>query len=155
MRAKARVELREQWVRIGDCACTQKAVHALRRRGMSSDASCSEDGDEGEARVEERDRVGEQPAAVVGVERGDEEERGGVRAPQHLGVRVKGEGEDEVDGEGDGEGWRRGREWRRPSATRGQMHAHVEIATCGDRMEMEGDGGNAISTETVPARTRM
>ena len=38
----------------------------------------SEDRDEGKARVEERDWVGKEPAAVVGIESGHKEKRGDV-----------------------------------------------------------------------------
>mmetsp|Transcript_41067 Transcript_41067/g.108521 ORF Transcript_41067/g.108521 Transcript_41067/m.108521 type:complete len:209 (+) Transcript_41067:151-777(+) len=43
----------------------------------------SKDGDEGKARVEESDWICKQPAAVVGIERRDEEQRRCVRAPEH------------------------------------------------------------------------
>eukprot|EP00964_Phaeocystis_antarctica_P026923 scaffold15151_cov63-Phaeocystis_antarctica.AAC.4 len=41
----------------------------------------SEDGDQREAGVEERDGVGDQPSAVICLEGDDEEERGGGGAP--------------------------------------------------------------------------
>ena len=49
---------------------------------LSLTVSHSEDGDERKARVEEGDRVREEPPSVVRVERGDKEERRRVRAPE-------------------------------------------------------------------------
>ena len=47
----------------------------------SNEAGSSEDGDQREAGVEERDGVGDQPSAVICLEGDDEEERGGGGAP--------------------------------------------------------------------------
>ena len=54
-----------------------------KRAVLPGAAAASEDGDQGEARVEHCNRVGEQPTAVVCGEGSHEEERGGVGAPTH------------------------------------------------------------------------